>query len=234
MKIALVHDYLMDYGGAERVLYELHCMYPKAPIYVSLVDKKRMGKFWEKFADADVRQSWFGYLPFAAKLISPLRFLLPLIWNNFDFSDYDLAITSASWAVTKGIKKGKNAKEICYLHTPPRYLYGYDTSRNWKGKWYGGFVNFYSLVVNHFMRMYDFKSAQKVDYFIVNSKNVGRRVEKFYQRRDYEVIYPPVDIPKVHGAYHLRGDTGLHLGNTSYYLAGGRMPIRKKRGSSSP
>lgn len=127
MKIALVHDYLIEYGGAEGVLSTLHEMYPKAPIYTSILNKKSLGKFWEKFSDAKIITSWFNQLPFAEKLISPLRFLVPVIWNSFDFSDFDIVITSASWAVTKGINKSKNTIEICYLHSPPRYLYGYNT-----------------------------------------------------------------------------------------------------------
>ena len=105
-KVALVHDYLIDHGGAEKVLYELHNLYPKAPIYVSLIDKKGMGEFWKLFDDAVIKKSWFGYLPFSSKLISPLRFMLPLVWSSFNFTDFDVVISSASWAVTKGFKRG--------------------------------------------------------------------------------------------------------------------------------
>lgn len=190
MKIALVHDYLIDFGGAERVLATLHEMYPMAPIYTSIYRPKLLGKFAEKFGDVKIIQSWFGYLPYAEKLISPFRFLLPLIWKSFDLTDCDLIISSASWAITKGFDKGKNTKEICYCHTPPRYLYGYDTSRKFTGI-FGRLVWFYGLIVNHFMRMYDYNQAQKVDYFIVNSQEVKKRIEKFY-RREAVVIYPPV------------------------------------------
>lgn len=219
MKIALVHDYLLDFGGAERVFAELHKIYPDAPIYTVLVDKQGMGKFWSEFADAKVITSWFGKLPFASKLISPLRFLLPLIWNSFDFSKFDVVIGSASWAVTKGFKKGRNTIEICYLHTPPRYLYGYDTSRNWKTLWFSKLVELYALIVNHFMRQYDFNAAQRVDYFIANSKNTGKRIEKFY-RRNYKVIYPPVEVEKI-----ITSKVKPVGGN--FYLAGGRLVAAK-------
>lgn len=216
MKIALVHDYLIDYGGAERVLEVLHQMYPKAPIYTILVDRKGMGKFWERFEDAKIYTSWFGYLPFASKLISPFRFLIPLIWGSFDFGKYDLVITSASWAVTKGLSKN----EVCYLHTPPRYLYGYDTSRNWSKLWFGKLVDLYGLVVNHFMRQYDFLQAQKVKYFIANCANVAKRIEKFYRRTDYKIIYPPVEVEQIINSKlePIAGD---------YYLTGGRMTAAK-------
>lgn len=217
MKIAIVHDYLLDYGGAEEVLVVLHETFPEAPIYLSLLDKKGLGKFWQKFEDAKIITSWFNRLPFASKLISPLRFLIPLIWSSFDFSEYDVVITSASWAVTKGIKKGKGTIEICYLHTPPRYLYGYETSRKWKGKWYGFLIDIYAKVVNKFMRAYDFRQAQKVNYFIANSKNVGKRIEKFYKRTDYKVIYPPINIPRIKSTDD----------KDNYFITGGRMTVAK-------
>src|SRR5690606_34801991 len=130
------HDYLNGFGGAERVLLALSELYPDAPIYTAYVTKDSAAH--EHFKDKKIIESWFAKLPYSHKLISPLRFLVPLIWSSFDFSKYDLVITSASWAVTKGVIKGKKTKEICYLHTPPRYLYGYDTSRNWQQKWFSG------------------------------------------------------------------------------------------------
>ncbi len=218
MRVALVHDYLNDFGGAERVLLTLAEIYPQAPIYIIYAQKGSPA--WEHFKDKKLVQSWFARVPLPHKLISPLRFVIPWIWNRFDFSDFDVVITSASWAVTKGIKKGKKTIEICYLHTPPRYLYGYDTSRNWQNKWFSGLVKVYALVVNHFMRQYDFKQAQKVDYFIANSKNIGKRVEKFYRRKDYQVIYPPVNINQRHNSPPRDSDG-------DFYLTGGRMVAAK-------
>jgi len=216
-KVALVHDYLNEFGGAERVLLALSEIYPKAPIYT--IYAKNNSAAWEHFKDKKIVESWFSHLPYSYKLISPLRFLIPFIWKRFDFSGYDVVITSASWAVTKGMKNAK--KEICYLHTPPRYLYGYDTSRNWQNKWFSGLVRTYALVVNHFMRMYDYNQAQKVDHLIVNSKNIGKRVEKFYRRDDYKVIYPPVNT------YQFRQRPVYQLSDTNYYLTGGRMVAAK-------
>ena len=215
-KIAIVHDYLIDFGGAERVLLALHEIYPTAPIYVSVYRKSRLGSFADKFKGAKIIQSGFGYLPFADRLISPLRFLMPAIWGSFDLTGYDLIISSASWAVTKGFEKKKGAIEICYCHTPPRYLYGYDTSRKFEGLM-GKLVGFYGLIVNHFMLQYDFNQAQKVDYFIANSEEVKKRVEKFY-RRDAVVIYPPVEIT----------NHKLQITNPrNYYLTGGRLTAAK-------
>src|SRR5260221_9516109 len=99
MKIALVHDYIKEYGGAERVLETLHEMYPDAPIFTAFYDKKSTA--YTHFKNAKIIASWFGMLPFASRLASPLRFLTPFIWGSFNFSDYDMVISSASWYVTK-------------------------------------------------------------------------------------------------------------------------------------
>lgn len=216
-KVALVHDYLNEFGGAERVLLALSEIYPNAPIYT--IYAKKNSPAWENFKDKKIKENWFGRLPYADKLISPLRFLIPLIWRSFNFSEYDLVITSASWAITKGMINAKS--EICYLHTPPRYLYGYDTSRNWQNKWFASVVRCYALIVNHFMRQYDFKQAQKVDRFIVNSQNVGERVEKFYRRDDYKIIYPPVNTDK------FQQKPNYYTPADSYYLTGGRLVAAK-------
>ncbi len=191
MKIALVHDYLKEYGGAERVLQALHEIWPEAPIYTAFqVKNSAAGK---AFAKAKVIESPLAFLIKYQNLYSPLRFLAPLIWKSFDFSDYDLVITSASWYITRGFRVGPKTKIICYCHTPPRYLYGYPTSIEWQRYWP---VRLYAIMVNHFLRLYDYRSAQTVDKFIVNSQNVAKRVKKFY-RRDSTVIYPPVEVEKI-------------------------------------
>lgn len=188
MKVALVHDYLGEFGGAERVLLTLSEIWPQAPIYTAFY---RNGPAWERFKGKDIRVSWAHHIPgFSSKLHSPLRFLAPLIWNSFDFSVFDVVISSASWYITKGFKKGPKTIEVCYCHTPPRYLYGYKTSLNWQKYWP---IRLYASIVNHFMRLYDFSAAQRVDYFVANSQNTRRRIQKFY-RKDATVIYPPVEL----------------------------------------
>jgi glycosyltransferase involved in cell wall biosynthesis len=192
MKVALVHDYIKEYGGAERVLEALTEIFPNAPIYTAFYDNK--GTAYEHFRNKQIIPSWAHSVPFfASKLHSPLRFLAPFIWESFDFSQYDVVISSASWYITKGFRK-RFAKshfiEICYCHTPPRWLYGYTTSVNFQKY---ALVRAYAAIVGHFMRLYDFKAAQKVDYFIANSQEVAGRIKKFY-RRDSTVIYPPVSL----------------------------------------
>ncbi len=192
MKVAIVHDYIKEYGGAERVLEALCEIYPDAPIYTAFY--KKGSPAWEKFKNKKIKASWVQHVPFfVEKLHSPFRFLTPQIWGSFDFSDYDFVIGSASWYVTKGFKKRKKTVEICYCHTPPRWLYGYKTSIEWQKFWP---IKLYGMIIGHFMRMYDFKQAQKVDFFIANSEEVKNRIKTFY-RRDASVIYPPVTLPKI-------------------------------------
>lgn len=234
MKVALVHDYLGEFGGAERVLEALCEIWPKAPIYTGFY---RKDSAYERFSDRKIITSWAQRVPFfASYLHSPLRFLAPLIWNSFarQLADYDVVISSASWYVTKGFKQkadGQKQKaiEICYCHTPPRYLYGYPTSIEWRKYWP---VRIYAMFVNHFMRVYDFEAAQRVDFFIANSKEVQARIKKFY-RRDSKVIYPPVDLPSIpkdeKGDYFLVvsrivGGKGLKLA----VMAANKMKVKLK------
>jgi glycosyltransferase involved in cell wall biosynthesis len=199
MRVALVHDYIKEYGGAERVLETLTEIFPDAPIYTSFCEKNSQA--YKHFKDKQIITSWVQHLPFfKSRLYSPLRFLTPLIWGSFNLSKYDLVISSSSWYIAKGfgnktenvkLKTKKGPIEICYCHTPPRWLYGYTTSVNLQRYWP---VKVYALIIGHFLRLYDFKQAQKVDYFIANSKEVQARIKKFY-RRDSMVIYPPVSLP---------------------------------------
>lgn len=193
MRVALVHDYIKEYGGAERVLEALTEAFPDAPIYTAFYQKGSPA--YVRFKHKKIKPSWVHFIPgFSTKLHSPLRFLAPLIWNGFNFKKYDVVISSASWYVTKGfVHHGEGEKgfvEICYCHTPPRWLYGYKTSVEWQRFWP---IKLYGMIVGHFMRQYDFDAAQRVDYFVANSKEVQGRIQKFY-RRESTVIYPPVDL----------------------------------------
>lgn len=239
MKIALVHDYLNEYGGAERVLQTLSDMYPTAPIYTSFY---RTGSpAYTVFKNKKIIPSWAHFVPFfASKLHSPLRFLAPFIWNSFDFSDYDVVISSASWYVTKGFtKKAKQTKELCYCHTPPRYLYGYNTAVNWQKY---PLVKAYSAIVGHFMRMYDFRAASRVDQFVANSNEVKNRIQKFY-RRESVIIYPPVSLPVSKKTYtkkdyyfivsRLVGAKGLDLAVAAAKEAGIKLKIAGVAGGYS-
>ncbi|MBU3935117.1 hypothetical protein KJ909_00400, partial [Patescibacteria group bacterium] len=138
-KIALVHDYLKEYGGAESVLEALSDIFPDAPIYTSLYRPQSFGPHrlrLQKKWHGRIRQSFFQFIPFASCLISPLRFLSPLAFKSFNFhpatagAAFDLIISSATGAYFPNALKKGEAKLICYCHTPPRYLYGLATARD--------------------------------------------------------------------------------------------------------
>lgn len=216
MKIALVHDFLREYGGAERVLEVLHEIYPDAPVYTSFVDWQSMGTHADRFKGWDIRPSWVQHNWIVKKWHSPLRFLAPKIWESFDLSSFDIVITSSGWFICRGVKVPEKATHICYIHHPPRNLYGYATGGTWQRYWP---VRIYTSVINFFLRHYDFNTAQRVDYFIANSKETARRVEKFY-RRESTVIYPPVslDVKK----------SQVTTTKKSYYLTVGRLAWSKQ------
>lgn len=190
MKIALVHDFLKEYGGAERVLEALHEIYPEAPIYTAFVDPAGLGHHWERIKKWDIRPSWVQRYWLIRKLHSPLRFLAPLVWESLDLREYEVVISSSGWYICRGIITRPQTLHICYLHHPPRHLYGYKTALEWQKFWP---IRVYGHLVNHYLRMYDYLASQRVDYFIANSKETKRRIAKFY-RREATVIYPPVSL----------------------------------------
>lgn len=185
MKIALVHDYIKEFGGAERVLMTLHEMFPEAPIYTAFITPGSTAA--RVFAGAKIIPSWANWLICYKNLHSVLRFLIPLIWESFDFSKFDVVILSSSGYLTKPIHIPKHIRVICYCHTPPRFLYGYP-GMDYRKYWY---ARMYKTIIAHFLRLYDWYGAQRVDQFIANSQETAKRIKKFY-RRDSLVIYPPV------------------------------------------
>ena len=189
MKVALVHDFLIEYGGAERVLEALHEIWPKAPVYTAFYIPDSLGWHAKIFKNWKIISSWGTKLPFWQHLVSPYRIFAKSFFEGFDLSAFNLVISSSAMYMAKAVKV-PNGIHICYCHTPPRHLYGYHTASDWE-------KNFFSRisghVINHFMRVWDFEAAQRVDYFIANSREVQSRIKKFY-RRDSTVIYPPVDV----------------------------------------
>jgi len=189
MKVAIVHDYLTTFGGGERVLTALRKVFPQAPIYTAVADFNFI-KTTPELKNAKIIPSWFNRLPFANRLLSPLRFLLPFIWESFDLTKFDLVIISSAAMNPRGILAKPETKVIAYIHTPPRNLYGYDTGSLWKKY---KIVRIYGRFINHFLRIYDFYTAQKPNILIANSKTVVNRIKKFW-RREAKVVYPPVKI----------------------------------------
>lgn len=212
MKVALVHDQLREFGGAERVLVSLKKIFPQADVYTTTFDPNSLGSHKKFVKGWKIYVSWFGKIPFLNKFYSPFRFLTPLIWESFDFSKYDLVISSSGSWMSKGIKTSKPTIHISYIHHPPRYLYGYETAIEWQKY---SFIKIYGYIINHFLRIWDFTSSQRADYLIANSEETKKRIEKFY-RRDSTVIYPPVEI-----------NSKLSENNDQYFLTVSRLARAK-------
>ncbi len=201
MKIALVHDYLNQYGGGERVLEALYELYPEATVYTSIYDKKLM-EGWLKIPSKKIRTNFISKLPFHNYLSKHYFFLYPLAFRFQNLSDADLIISTCSYA-SKFVKGKKGSIHICYLHTVPRFLWGYDTelARYYRRSFDQILAPLYSILVplfKFFLKRSDYSAAQRIDYLLVDSNEVKDRVEKHY-RRDSEVIYPPVDIQRFQG-----------------------------------
>jgi glycosyltransferase involved in cell wall biosynthesis len=191
LKVALAHDYLREYGGAERVLEVIHQIFPNAPLFTAYFNPEALGIHGERFKDWDIRTSWMQKVPGANKLISPFRIFAPMMFESFDLSQYDLVISSSSAVYfAKSVITKPETLHISYIHTPPRFLYGYTTSFNYKKHWW---TRIGGEILNHFMRLIDFEVSQRPDILVANSQNIKERIKKFY-RRDSVVIYPPVNL----------------------------------------
>lgn len=187
MKVALIHDHLAQEGGAEKVLKVLTEMFPQAPIYTLLYDKKNVAK---NFADRHIETSVIQKLPGGVRHYKWYLYFMPMAVEFFDLRGYDLVISDAS-AFAKGVITTPETIHICYCHTPTRYLWS-DAHQYLNELKYNRWIKkIISLTLGR-LRIWDYNAAQRVDYFIANSNTVKRRIKKFY-RRSSEIIYPPVE-----------------------------------------
>lgn len=194
MKIALVHDYLVQYGGAERVLEAFTEIWPYAPIYTLLHDPEAMHG---KFADKRIYTSFLQRSRFARKHHRLFPPLMPVAIESFDFSQYDVVLSDSS-SYAKGIITGPETLHISYVHTPMRYAW--DDCQKYTEDF--GWPRFIKKLVPFFMnpiRLWDKASADRVDCFIANSEFVRARIAKYY-RKESVVIHPPVDVARFHVA----------------------------------
>jgi glycosyltransferase involved in cell wall biosynthesis len=189
MKIALVHDWLTDFGGAEQTLISLRHIWPEAPIYTLLYNKKKMERY---FPQAEIRTSFLQKFPkiFQQRKEYLLPFL-PTAPETFDLRDFDLVISSSN-SFAKGIITKPKTIHISYCHAPMRFVW--DWYYNYlKERKFGKIKKIFVLPILHYFRMWDKISADRVNYFIANSKTTAEKIRKYYSRES-KVIYPPVNI----------------------------------------
>jgi len=214
MKIAIVHDWLVTYAGAERVLAALCETWPEADLFavidfLSDEDRARLGgkrattTFIQQLPKA--RSAYQKYLP-----------LMPLAIEQLDMSAYDLVISS-SHAVAKGVLTGPNQLHISYVHSPIRYAWDLQHQYLHEASLDRGIKAKLARMLLHYMRMWDQRTASGVDEFIANSHFIAKRINKSY-RRQSTVIYPPVDTSRF----------TLHEAKEDFYLTASRMVPYKK------
>jgi glycosyltransferase involved in cell wall biosynthesis len=187
MKTALVHDDLVQAGGAERVVATLHEMFPDAPLYTSIYDPRETFGYFE---NVDIRTSFLQNWPIATRRFYKLALpYYPTAFEQFDLSAYDLVLSNTT-RFAKGVITPSETCHICYCHTPPRFAWRpHDyLAQSATARLAAPFLR--RMMTN--LRTWDVASAQRVDYFVAGSYNAARRIRKIYRREPAAVIYPPV------------------------------------------
>lgn len=185
-------DWLTNLGGAERVVEQMALALPNADIFTSVYDREALPQF-EQFRRSKVRTSWLQKIPYLNKRHQLLLPFLPGAFENFDFSDYDLVLSS-SFACAKGILTGPDTLHVCYCHNPTRYLW--DESHEYLDRYpWPSFVKKLASWPLHRLRIWDRVAAERPDFYLANSKFVARRLQKYYQKES-QVLYPGVVLPE--------------------------------------
>jgi glycosyltransferase involved in cell wall biosynthesis len=212
VKVAIVHDWLVVSGGAEKVLQQIIECFPNADIF-TLVD------FLEDrtcIKGRPVQSSFIQKLPFAKKRYRGYLPLMPLAIEQIDLSGYDLVISS-SYAVAKGVLTGPDQLHVSYVHSPIRYAWDLQHQYLKESGLSKGFKSILARILLHYIRGWDARSANGVDYLIANSHFIARRIKKAYQRES-TVIYPPVDVRSL----------SVRAQKDDFYLTASRMVPYKR------
>ncbi len=189
MKVAIVHDFLMQMGGAEKVVEVLHAMFPDAPVYTSAYDAEVMPDYYRTW---DIRTSFLQRLPKKRKTHRLALPFYPLAFESFNLSGYDLVISSSS-CFAKGILTPPHTTHVCYTHAPMRFA--------WSTESYLENENLPRILrpplglITHYLRTWDAVASTRVDQYVANSSVVSRRIQKFY-RASSEIVYPPVETTR--------------------------------------
>lgn len=206
-RVALVHDWLNQSGGAEYVLEVLVRMFPGAPVYTSMYAADRMPAAYRSW---DIRTSFMQHLPAVTRRHQLYMPVYPLAFGARNLVDYDLVISNKS-GFCHGIRTGPTTTHVCYCLAPTRFLWQYEAYAAREAL--GRAVN---LALRPFLgplRRWDYAAAQRVDHFIAISREIQERIRRYYGRES-TVIYPPVDIQRFSARAQGPGD---------YFLAGGRL-----------
>lgn len=208
IKVAIIHYWLVNMRGGEKVLEELCAIFPNAEIYTHVLDKSAMSS---RILNHKIQTSFINKLPGAVRHYQKYLPLMPLALEQLDLSGYDLVISCES-GPAKGVITSPDCVHICYCHTPMRYLWDmYHEYLNTQNV----FIRWIMRPLMHYLRLWDFASAARVDYFIANSNYVAKRIRKYY-KREAQVIYPPVNT-KAFSISDKQGDFYLFVGQLVPY-----------------
>jgi len=207
MKTAIVHDHLVQDGGAECVAKAFQEIYPESPFFTLVHDKKKIST---EFIEKNIRTSFLQKMPFGVKKSQWFLTLMPTATESHNLNDFDVVLSSSS-IFSKGVITNPDAKHICYCHTPPRFLWTDSHNYLQELKLNSILKKFLPLFLTK-LRQWDKIAAERVDHFIANSNEVRKRIKKYYNRDSY-VIYPPVETKK----FYVSEEQG------NYFLAGGRL-----------
>lgn len=189
LKIAIIHDFLIEYGGAEKVLEAMLEVFPRAHVFTTAYWPE---KFPEKYRDYIINTGFIQKLPFHKSLFNQYKIFHPTFFEGLDLSGYNLVIsTSAGFA--KGVLTHPSIPHIAYIHTPPRFLWGMETTRHDN---LSLLTRFSLTPLEHYWRIWDFNAAQRPTTLIANSEAVKKRIKKIYNR-NAEVIHPPVEVSAI-------------------------------------
>ncbi|NMB91800.1 glycosyltransferase family 4 protein [candidate division WWE3 bacterium] len=205
-KVALAHEFLEQYGGAEKTFEEIAKIFPNSPVYTAKYNPKYMTEFI-KSREIIYPKGLFNGL--SSKLF--FLFKMPTIFESFDYRKYDIVVSDGNtW--NKGIITKPEQLHITYIHTPPRFLYKYSQETT---KWEKPTLKPMYSYLSNALRIWDYVAAQRPDYILTNSENTRKRIKKFYGR-DSKIIYPPVDV-------NVKSGSDLKKAVTPYFVAVGRL-----------
>lgn len=186
MKIAIAHDWLTNMGGAEKVVINFTELYPEAPVYTTVYNGKNLDS---SLKNINVKTTFLQKIKGVNKKHQSLLPLMPLAWEQLDFNEYDVVLSSSS-SCAKGVVTSPDTMHVCYCHTPMRYAWEFYNEYMEREKI--GFLKRKLIpIIMNYIRIWDVTSANRVDYFIANSENVAKRIRKHYRREAF-VIHPPV------------------------------------------
>ncbi len=187
MKVALAHDHLYQFGGAEKVLTEMHALFPQSPIHTLIFSNLKN----TSFERAILRSSYLQLLPGVQKYFRWLLPFMPSAWERFSFTNYDVVLSSSS-AFVKGIIVPSSTIHLCYCHTPTRYLWA-DSDEYVNTLHLPRLMRWYIRERLKELRSWDQIAAQRPDVMIANSQHVARNIKKYYNR-DTQDVYKPVPV----------------------------------------